>query len=177
MVSFKNRKIWILFRCLGWGCLIAIFGCSSGEIQNFAGIRVESDFRIDRLDLRIFLVDENGKSLILDESILTPQIGVSLLPESRFTTNAKIYSMRQGVKSTEVYDDRLRDLHWGAISGIRARLLFAEIPHALIVKDPERDTEMGMITVMVQTDKQGPFSDTLENTRIYTNAPQQSTEE
>ncbi len=171
MASFRNRKIQRLFHWLGWGFLIAILGCSTGEIQNFAAIKVESDFRTNRLDFRILLLNNKGNPLILSESILTPQIGVSLLPESKFTTNAKIYSMRQGVKSAKVYDGRLIDLSWGVIGGTHKRILFAEIPHALISEDPQRDTEMGIVTVTIQTDKQGPFSDTVENTRIYGRAP------
>ena len=86
----------------------------------------------------------------MSESILTPQIGVSLLSESEFITNTKIYLMRQGAKSAEVYDGRLIDLRWGLLGETNSRVLFAEIPHALINEDPERDTEIGIITVTVQ---------------------------
>jgi hypothetical protein len=168
---FQNGKIQRSVRWLSCGFLIAILGCDTGEIQNFAAIQIESDFRIDRLKLRIFLLDRNRRSLILSESILTPQIGLSLVSESEFITNAKIYSMRQGVKSAKVYDARLRNLRWGGISGTHARVLFAEIPLPLISQDPQRDTEIGIITITVETDKQGPFSDTLENTRVYRTAP------
>ena len=43
----------------------------------------------------------------------------------------------------------------------------AEIPRGFIDDDPERDTHLGVITVEIQTEKQGPFSDTLERTAIY----------
>ena len=43
----------------------------------------------------------------------------------------------------------------------------AEIRRAFIDEDPERDTPLGIITVEIQTEKQGPFSDTLERTAIY----------
>ena len=43
----------------------------------------------------------------------------------------------------------------------------AEIPRAFIEEDPERDTPLGIIIVEVQTEKQGPFTDTLEKAEIY----------
>jgi hypothetical protein len=171
MASAKRRMAQRLLCRMGYVFLAAFLGCDTGEIQNFAGIRVSSEFRLDRLNLTITLLDEKGNSLILTESILTPQIGVSLLPESKFTTNAKIYSMRGGERSATVYDGRLIDLRWSVISGTNARVLLSEIPRALIGEDPNRDTELGVIVVTVQTDKQGPFSDSLENTRIYQSAP------
>ena len=167
----KNRFRYGWFYRFSLAFLITLWGCSSGEIDNFANIRVESDYRVERLDLRIQLLNKNRNPLYWNESILTPEIGVSVLSESKFVTNAKIYSMRQGVKHVKVYDGRLIDLQWGWISGTNVRLLFAEIPHALIQDDPERDTEMGSIKVTLETDKQGPFSYTLENTRIYRSAP------
>ena len=75
--------------------------------------------------------------------------------------------MRQGEKGIKVYDGRLIDLRWSGVVGSRARLLRAEIPRALIDEDPQRDSEVGFITITVQTDKQGPFSDTAERTQIY----------
>ena len=172
MTIFNHTRLRLLFYVPVYGLLIVLPGCETGKIQNFEGIRLESDFRSDRLKLTTVLVDEKGRPLILSASILTPQIGVSVLPESKFETNAEIYSMRGGQRSAKVYDGRLIDLRWGTIRGPNARVLFAEIPHALIEADPNRDTEMGIITVTVETDKQGPFSDTLENTRIYLRAPQ-----
>ena len=170
MDFFKDKTILQLFCWFAWGGLITVLGCSSGEIENFAGIKVESDFRFDQIDFDIFLLDRNGRSLILTGSILTPQIGVSILSESKFTTNVEIYSMRGGAKSKKVYDGRLIDLRWGALGGNR-RVLFAEIPHRLIEEDAQRDTAMGEILVTIQTEKQGPFKDTLENTRIYGRVP------
>jgi len=167
MSPVKNRKIDSLFYGFFSALLVAMLGCSTGEIDNFENIRVESDYRLDRLELQIVLLNENGNPLYWSKSILTPQIGVSVLSESKFKTNAKIYSMRNGVKHTKVYDGRLIDLRWSSLPEANIRLFRAEIPHGLISEDPQRDTEMGIITVTLETDKQGPFSDTLENTRIY----------
>ena len=158
---------------LGWIAsmyLVAILGCSSGEIQNFAGIKLDSDSRLVRLDIRVFLVDRNGNHLFWNSSILTPQIGVSTVSESKFTTNIKLYSMRQGTRGIKVYDGQLFDLRWSREVGSPFRLLRAEVPHALISEDPERDTEMGSMTITVQTDKQGPFTATLERTQIYSSS-------
>ena len=78
--------------------------------------------------------------------------------------------MRNGTKNKKVYDGRFIDLRWGALGGNR-RVLFAEIPHRLIEEDEQRDTRMGVIIVTLQTDKQGPFKDTLEKAQIYGRAP------
>ena len=158
---------------LGWIApmyLAVILGCSSGEIQNFAGIDIDSDSRLQRLDIRVFLVDRKGNHLLWNSSILTPQIGVSTVSESKFTTNAKIYSMRQGTRGIKVYDGQLLDLRWSREVGSPYRLLRAEIPHSLINEDPERDTEMGSMSITVQTDKQGPFTATLEQTQVYSSS-------
>ena len=167
MSAFRNQKVHWFLGWLGTVCLISISGCGSGKIDKFADIQVMSDYRRDWLDIRVFLLDENGRTLIWNNSILSPEIGLSTINESEFTTNAKIYSMRQGEKGIKVYDGRLIDLRWSEVVGSRARLLRAEIPRALIDEDPQRDSEVGFITVTVQTDKQGPFSDTVERTQIY----------
>lgn len=171
LYCFRNVKTEQLFSGLASVLLIAIFGCSSGEIQNFDNIRIESDFRLSYLDIRIILLDKNRRPLIWSESILTPRIGVNAISESKFITDATIYSTRQGAKSEKVYDGQLFDLRWGSLGRSNLRLLRSEIPRSLILEDPQRDTEMGIITVTVETDKQGPFSHTLENTRIYTSLP------
>ena len=168
---FGNKKTRKLFCGIASVCLTAIFGCSSGEIENFANIALDSDYRSGRLDIAVFLLDKNRKPLIWSESILTPQIGVSIVSESKFITNAKIYSMREGVKGEKVYDGELFVLRWGTLAGTNVRLLRSEIPHSLIREDSQRDTELGIITVTVKTDKQGPFSDTLEKTQIYRGVP------
>ena len=166
----KDKTIGQILSWLAWGCLIAILGCSAGIIENFEGIKVETTFRFDRIEFDIFLLNKNGRPLIQTGSILTPQIGVSTLSESKFTTHVEIYSMRNGAKSKKVYDGRLIDLRWGALGGNR-RVLFAYISHRLIEEDEQRDTEMGVIVVTLQTEKQGPFKDTLENARIYSRVP------
>ena len=166
----KNKTVGKILPWFAWGCLIAILGCETGVIDNFAGIKVETTFRPDRIDFDIFLLNENGRPLVQTGSILTPGTGPRSLSESKFTARVKIYSMRNGARSKKVYDDRPIDLRWGALGGNR-RVLFAEIPNRLIEEDEQRDTRMGVIIVTLQTDKQGPFKDTLEDTRIYSRAP------
>ena len=147
--------------------VLALLSCGSGEIQNFEGIRIQSDPRVDRIDLRIYLVDRNGTPLIWNQSILSPSVGVSTISEADFTTNAKVYSLRNGQKHRKVYDGRLIDLRWSRELNRLDRLMTAEIPRALIAEDPERDTPLGIVTIEIETEKQGPFSDTLERTEIY----------
>lgn len=148
-------------------CVLTMLSCGSGMIQNFEGIQLQSDPRVDRIDLRIYLVDKNGIPLIWNQSILSPSVGVSTISEADFTTSAQVYSMRNGVRHKKVYDGRLIDLRWSQELNRLDRLMTAEIPRYLIDDDPERDTPLGIITVEIQTDKQGPFSDTLERTAIY----------
>jgi len=148
-------------------CIFVMFSCGSGVIQNFEGIRIYSDPRVDRIDLRIYLVDRNGIPLIWNQSILSPSVGVSTVSEADFTTNAKVYSMRNGQQHKKVYDGRLLDLRWSQELNRLDRLMTAEIPRGFIDEDPERDTPFGIIIVEIQTEKQGPFSDTLESTAIY----------
>ncbi len=148
-------------------CTTLLLSCGSGVIQNFEGIELHSDPRVDRIDLRIYLVDRNGIPLIWNQSILSPSVGVSTISEADFTTNVKVYSMRNGVQHRKVYDGRLIDLRWSQELNRVDRLMTAEIPRSFIEEDPDRDTELGIITVELQTEKQGPFSDTLERTPIY----------
>lgn len=148
-------------------CVLIMFSCGSGEIQNFEGIAIHSDPRVDRIDLRIYLVDRNGTPLIWNQSILSPSVGVSTISEADFTTNAKVYSIRNGEKHKKVYDGRLIDLRWSQELNRLDRLMTAEIPRAFIAEDPKRDTPLGIITIEVQTEKQGPFTDTLEKAEIY----------
>ncbi len=148
-------------------CVLIMFSCGSGVIQNFEGIEIQSDPRVDRIDLRIYLLDRNGTPLIWNQSILSPNVGMSTISEADFTTNVKVYSIRNGVKHRKVYDGRLIDLRWSQELHRLDRLLTAEIPRVFIEEDPERDTHLGVIVVEIQTDKQGPFSDDLERTAIY----------
>ena len=158
------RRSW---GCLGLGCIIMLIGCDAGRIQNFEGIEVDSISRLGRLDIRIYLTNDEGDRLLWDPSILTPEIGVSAISESEFTTNVKIYSIRAGVQGIKVYDGRLFDLRWSRDPGSPYRLLRGEVPHSMIAKDAERDTNNGIMTVTVRTEKQGPFTDTLNETQIY----------
>ena len=165
-----------MFRAsLGWlvlGCAVALFGCDSGRIQNFEGIEVDSVSRLGRLDIRIYLTNDRGNRLLWDPSVLTPQIGVSAISESEFTTNVRIYSIRGGMQGIKIYDGRLLDLRWSRDAGSPYRLLRGEVPHSFISKDDERDTNNGNLTVTVRTDKQGPFMDTLNETQIYSSVTQ-----
>lgn len=148
-------------------CILFLLSCGSGMIQNFEGIEIHSDPRVDRIDLRIYLLDRNGRPLIWNQSILSPSVGTSTISELDFTTSAQVYSIRDGEKHRKVYDGRLLDVRWSQELHRLDRLLTAEIPRALIEDDPERDTQLGIITVEIQTEKQGPFTDSLERTAIY----------
>ena len=55
-------------------CVLVMLSCGSGEIQNFEGIAIHADPRVDRIDLRIYLVDRNGTPLIWNQSILSPSV-------------------------------------------------------------------------------------------------------
>ena len=157
----SQRVLWVSI------CVLVMLSCGSGEIQNFEGIAIHADPRVDRIDLRIYLVDRNGTPLIWNQSILSPSVGVSTISEADFTTKAKVYSMRNGEKHKKVYDGRLLDLRWSQELNRLDRLMTAEIPRAFIEEDPERDTPFGIIIVEVQTEKQGPFTDTVEKAEIY----------
>ena len=158
----KNRRVLLVSICA-----LVLLSCGSGEIQNFEGIAIHADPRVDRIDLRVYLIDRNGIPLIWNQSILSPSVGVSTISEADFTTNAKVYSIRNGKKHRKVYDGRLYDLRWSQELNRLDRLMTAEIPRAFIEEDPERDTPLGIIIVEVQTEKQGPFTDTLEKAEIY----------
>ena len=166
----KDKTVRKILPWLAWGCLIAILGCETGIIDNFAGIKVETTFRPDHIEFDLFLLNGNGRPLIQTGSILTPGTGPRSLSESKFTEHVEIYSMRNSARSKKVYDGRFIDLRWGALGGNR-RVLFAEIPHRLIEEDEQRDTTMGVIIVTLQTDKQGPFKDILEKAQIYSRVP------
>ncbi len=150
-------------------CILVFLGCGTGEIQNFEGIQILSEPRLDRLNIIIYLTDKNGIPLIWNQSILSPSVGVSTISEAEFITNAKVYSLRNGKKHQKVYDGRLIDVRWSQEPNSLDRLLSTEIPRRLIEDDPERDTNLGIITIEVKTNKQGPFTDTLESTAIYRN--------
>ena len=150
-------------------CILVFLGCGTGEIQNFEGIQILSEPRIDRLDIIIYLTDKNGIPLIWNQSILSPSGGGSPISEAEFITNAKLYSLRDGKQHQKVYDGRLIDVRWSQEPNSLDRLLSAEIPRRLIEDDPERDTNLGIIVIEIKTNKQGPFTDTLESTAIYRN--------
>ncbi len=150
-------------------CILVYVGCGTGEIQNFEGIQILSEPRLDRLDIIIYLTDKHGIPLIWNQSILSPNVGVSTISEAEFITNAKVYSLRNGKQHQKVYDDRLYDVRWSQEPNSLDRLLSAEIPRRYIDDDPERDTNLGIIIIEVKTKKQGPFTDTLQSTAIYRN--------
>ena len=108
-------------------CILIMFSCGSGVIQNFEGIEIQSDPRVDRIDVRIYLLDRNGTPLVWNQSILSPNVGISTISEADFTTNAKVYSIRNGEKHRKVYDGRLIGLRWSQELHRLDRLLTAEI--------------------------------------------------
>ena len=69
-VNLKLRSIVLVGICILFG-----LSCGSGMIQNFEGIEIHSDPRVDRIDLRIYLLDRNGRPLIWNQSILSPSVG------------------------------------------------------------------------------------------------------
>lgn len=166
MFRIKLQLRAVILICI---CIVTMLACGTGEIQNFEGISIISEPRIDRINITIYLTDKHGIPLIWNQSILSPSVGVSTISDADFITNAKIYSMRNGKKHQKVYDGRLVDVRWGQELNSLDRLLKAEIPRALIDEDPDRDTTIGIITVEIKTDKQGPFTDTIEKTAIYKN--------
>ena len=160
----KYLHIRVLIACI---CTLTLFSCGTGEIQNFEGISILTEPRVNRINVTIYLTDKHGIPLIWNQSILSPGVGVSTISDADFTTNAKVYSMRNGQIHRKVYDDRLVDVRWAQETNSLDRLLKAQIPLRLIEDDPERDTYKGVITVEIKTDKQGPFSATDENAIIY----------
>ena len=164
MFRFSSLPLSKVILCI---CMLGLIACGTGEIQNFEGIQILSDLRTDRLDIRIYLVDRNGIPLIWNQSILSPNVGVSTISEADFTTQATVYSIREEKAHKKVYTGRLYDVRWYQEPNSLDRLLTAEIPRRLIEDDPERDTYLGMVVVEVKTEKQGPFTDSEERTAIY----------
>lgn len=165
VLSRLNRQSWIVILiCL---CTLTLFACGTGEIQNFEGISILTEPRVNRINVTIYLTDKHGVPLIWNQSILSPSVGVSTISDADFVTNAKVYSMRNGKKHRMVYDGRLVDVRWAQEANSLDRLLKAQIPLRLIEEDPERDTYKGVIIIEIKTDKQGPFSDTDEDAIIY----------
>ena len=148
-------------------CILTLQACGAGEIQNFEGISILTEPRVNRINVTIFLTNKHGVPLIWNQSILSPSVGVSTISDADFTTSAKVYSMRNGEIHRKVYEGRLVDVRWAQEANSLDRLLKAQIPHRLIEEDPERDTYIGVVTVEIKTDKQGPFSDTDEEAIIY----------
>ena len=158
-------------RLLGGPFLFLTFlccACSTGEIDNFEGIRIESDLRVSYVGVRIVLVDGNQQPLIWGSSILSPEVGLSAIHPSEIITEAEIHSLQNGEKHKQVFSGQLYNLRWSRIIGTDTRILAGEIPHVMIDEDRERDTQRGILTVTVRTEKQGPFTDTLTRVRIYT---------
>lgn len=164
MFRLQSRIRVVIITCI---CALTLLACESGEIQNFEGIAILTEPRVNRINVTIYLTDQNGIPLIWNQSILSPGVGVSTISDADFTTNAKVYSMRNGQKHRKVYDGRLIDLRWAQEANNLDRLLKAQIPHRLIEEDPERDTYIGIVTIEIKTNKQGPFSDSDEEAIIY----------
>ena len=68
-------------------CVGSLWGCGAGEIDNFAGIRIESERRLGRVEVLIILVDSHGHPLIWNDSILSPGIGNSGSIDSKYFLN------------------------------------------------------------------------------------------
>lgn len=164
MLRLQSKIAIITITCV---CALTLLSCGTGEIQNFEGISILTEPRVNRINVTIFLTDKHGVPLIWNQSILSPSVGVSTISDADFTTNAKVYSMRNGQKHQKVYDGRLVDVRWAQEANSLDRLLKAQIPLRLIEEDAERDTYKGIITIEIKTDKQGPFSDTDEDAIIY----------
>lgn len=143
-------------------------GCETGEIENLGGIEIETTYYYHSYILvEITLVSPEGYSLLWEESILNPQIGVSIIPEEEFDTNVKIYSLVDGVENKKVYDGRLADLHWNRMIANTPRRLIGKIPKILIENDSERNSIFGNIEVKLITPNQGSFTEKVEGVRIY----------
>ena len=120
-----------------------------------------------RIEIRIILVDSHGNPLMWNASILSPGIGANALPISKFITQVDLYSYRESEANIIVYSGELQNLQWSHAIGSNIRLMTGEIPIRLIQEDPARDADIGKITVTIETDKQGPFSDTIQRIRMY----------
>ena len=164
MLRLQTQIRIVIITCI---CALTLLACETGEIQNFEGISILTEPRVNRVNVTILLTDKHGVPLIWNQSILSPGVGVSTISDADFTTNAKVYSMRDGKKHQKVYDGRLIDVRWAQEANSLDRMLKAQIPHRLIEEDPERDTYIGVISIEIKTDKQGPFSDTDEDAIIY----------
>ncbi len=164
LFRLQSRIRVVIIICI---CTLTLIACGTGEIQNFEGISILTEPRVNRIEVTIFLTDKHGVPLIWNQSILSPGVGVSTLSDADFTTKAKVYSMRNGEIHRKVYDGRLIDVRWAQEANSLDRLLKAQIPLRLIEEDPERDTYIGVVTVEIKTDRQGPFSDTDEEAIIY----------
>ena len=65
--------------------------CSTGEIDNFEGIEIESSLRVSYVSVQIVLVDSNGTPLLWGSSILSPEVGLSALHPSEIIVEAEVY--------------------------------------------------------------------------------------
>ncbi len=150
-------------------CSVLLFNaCSStGEIDNFEGVKIESSLRVSYVSVQIVLVDKNGTPLLWGSSILSPEVGLSALHPSEISTQAEVYSSKDGEKHQKVFEGPLYNLRWSRILGTDTRILIGEIPHVIIQEDRERDSQRGFVTVTIKTEKQGPFTDTITRARIY----------
>ena len=141
--------------------------CSTGEIDNFEGIEIESSLRVSYVSVQIVLVDSNGTPLLWGSSILSPEVGLSALHPSEIIVEAEVYSIKDEEKHLKVFEGSLYNLRWSRILGTDTRILIGEIPRSIIQEDPERDSQRGIISVTVKTEKQGPFKDSTSRARIY----------
>ncbi|MBM3239916.1 hypothetical protein FJZ31_26830 [Candidatus Poribacteria bacterium] len=168
LVIYRQRLFQSITTILKWLFLcLLLFSCDTGKIANLGSIRITADLLTNQIRVRIFLQDNLGNYLVWNDSFLTPQSGMSVIPEEDFTTNVKLYSMRYGDKNKTVYDGRLAGLHWNQTIAETPRILLGDIPLVLIQKDAERDTTLGIIELTLTTPKQGDFFARAENVTIY----------
>ena len=81
--------------------------CSTGEIDNFEGIEIESSLRVSYVSVQIVLVDSNGTPLLWGSSILSPEVGLSALHPSEITVEAEVYSIKDEEKHLKVFEGAL----------------------------------------------------------------------
>lgn len=168
LVAYRQKLFLSITTVLRWLFLcLLLFSCDTGKIANLNSIRITADLLTNKMRVMIFLQDHVGNYLVWNQSFLSPQSGMSVIPEEDFNTNVKIYSMRYDDKNKKVYDGRLAGLHWNRAISETPRLLLGDIPIILIQKDAERDTSLGIVEITLTTPKQGDFFAKAENVKIY----------
>lgn len=147
------------------GAVPLLSACDSYVIQNLGAIDADAALRLDRLDVQIFLLTENGDRLQWDPSITGPLSDV--LPIDKLDTRIDIWSLKDGQRHLQVYSGRLRGLRWAAGYVTAYRSLTGDVPLYAYGIDTDADTPIGEIDVTLETPKQGDFTTTVFNVQIY----------